>query len=133
MADAKVAASNTYASVSAIPVIGPFLAPEAAAGAYAAVLAFADGGIVPGVGKGDIVPARLEPGEGIIPGGVMDGLRTMARNGGFNGNQQTHVHNVKITHHIHAMDGASVERVLRDHADEFEKHYHRAVRKSNRS
>ena len=42
--DAKTAAANAYASVSAIPVVGPFLAPEAAAGAFAAVMAF-DGAV----------------------------------------------------------------------------------------
>jgi hypothetical protein len=43
---AKAAAANTYAQVSAIPVVGPFLAPPAAAVAFAAVLAFKEGGIM---------------------------------------------------------------------------------------
>lgn len=132
MADAKVAASNTYATVSAIPVVGPFLAPEAAAGAFAAVLAFAGGGVVPGVGKGDIVPAMLTPGEGVIPGGVMDGLSKMARNGGFSGNT-THVHqHFHYKPQIHALDGDSVERVLSEHSEAFEKHYHKAAARLNR-
>lgn len=38
--DAKQAAANTYAAVSAIPVIGPILAPVAAGTAFAAVMAF---------------------------------------------------------------------------------------------
>lgn len=31
LSDARTAASNAYAAVSGIPVVGPFLAPEAAA------------------------------------------------------------------------------------------------------
>ena len=45
--DARTAAANTYSATSAIPLVGPFLAPAAAAGAFAAVLAFDQGGIMP--------------------------------------------------------------------------------------
>ena len=41
--------------------------------AFAAVMAFEEGGVVPGVGKGDTVPAMLTPGESMVPGGVMEG------------------------------------------------------------
>jgi hypothetical protein len=60
------------------------MAPVLAAGAFAAVMAF-EGGTdsVGGVGRGDVIPAMLTPGEGVVPGGVMDGLRTMARDGGM--------------------------------------------------
>ena len=46
--DAKTAAKGAYAAVSSIPIIGPVLAPIAAATAFAAVLAFDKGGVVPG-------------------------------------------------------------------------------------
>src|SRR6266481_183876 len=42
---AKTAASNTYASVSGVPIIGPVLAPVAAGAAFAAVEAFEHGGL----------------------------------------------------------------------------------------
>jgi len=43
----KQAASNTYVSVSAAPIICPFIAPAAAAAAFAAVLTFDQGSIMP--------------------------------------------------------------------------------------
>lgn len=72
--DAKTAAANVYANVSAIPVIGWILAPAAAAAAFTAVLAFKKGGIVPGSGRGDTVPAMLAPQEMILPAGISAGL-----------------------------------------------------------
>jgi hypothetical protein len=45
LTDAETAAANTYAQVSAIPVVGWILAPVAAAAAFAAVLAFEGGGV----------------------------------------------------------------------------------------
>jgi len=59
LSDAKTAAVHTYAEVSSWPIVGPVAAPALAAGAFAAVMAFNQGGIVPGVGRGDIVPAML--------------------------------------------------------------------------
>src|SRR6201999_31727 len=53
LSDAKAAATHTYAEVSGWPVVGPFLAPELAAAAFAATMAFNSGGIVPGVERGD--------------------------------------------------------------------------------
>ena len=44
------------------------MAPALGAMGFAAMMTFADGGIVPGIENGDVVPAMLTPGEGIIPG-----------------------------------------------------------------
>jgi hypothetical protein len=63
---AKTAFHNTYASVSEWPFVGPALAPVLAAGAFAAVMAFREGGIVPGSGS-DGVPALLHPREMVLP------------------------------------------------------------------
>jgi len=71
-AHAAQAAAAAFASISAIPIIGPGLAPAAAAQAYAATLAFegglafAEGGLVPGR-KGQAQPATVHGGELIIP------------------------------------------------------------------
>jgi hypothetical protein len=68
MADAKTAAANTYTAVSAIPVVGPFLAPPAAAGAFAAVMAFEsfnEGGVVT-AGNGMHVPILAKAGERVL-------------------------------------------------------------------
>ena len=42
------------------------MAPALGAMAFAAEMAFEEGGIVPGVERGDVVSARLEPGEGVL-------------------------------------------------------------------
>jgi hypothetical protein len=101
--------------------------------AFATVSGYADGtDAVPGVGRGDVVPAMLTPGEGVVPGGVMDGLRTIARNGGFNGQGQTvHVH-VRPTYHVNTIDGDGMRGALEKHTDEIQRHVERSVRKMNR-
>lgn len=111
----------------------PALAPLLAAGAFASVMAFASGtDAVPGVGKGDTVPAMLTPGEGVVPGGVMDGLRKMANSGGFDGSGQTiHVH-VKPTYHLQALDGKGIDRTLKNHTNTLTKHFNQQVRRMNK-
>jgi hypothetical protein len=71
--DAKTAAANVYAQVSAIPVVGWILAPAAAAAAFAAVLAFKEGGLVSGPGgpTGDRIPAMLSAGEYVLKAGAV--------------------------------------------------------------
>ena len=64
--NAKTTATNVYKALSGIPIVGPVLAPVAAAGAFAAVMAFREGGIVPGDGN-DGVPALLHPREMVLP------------------------------------------------------------------
>ncbi len=65
LGDAKTAAANTYATISAIPVVGPFLAPPAAALAFAAVMSFEQGGIVSG-SHGMAVPIIAHAGERVL-------------------------------------------------------------------
>lgn len=74
-----VTAIEAYKSLAGIPVVGPALGVAAAAAATAAGLenlraiqstklpAFAEGGLVPGVGNKDTVPALLTPGEVVVP------------------------------------------------------------------
>ena len=132
LGDAKTAAGNAYAAVSSIPIVGPALAPVAAAGAFAAVMAFETGtDRVPGVGRGDIVPTMLEPGEGVVPGGVMDNLRAMSRNGGFDQRPATHVH-THVTYHVQTIDGDGMQRALEKHNDQLARHVESAVRRMNK-
>lgn len=78
-----VAAANAYAATAAIPIVGPLLAPAAAAEAMGAVLgfmgpalAFAQGGLVTGGTPGrDSVPAMLMPGEYVLPTSIVDAIR----------------------------------------------------------
>jgi len=68
------AATGALASLTPIPIVGPYIAIAMAAAITAMGLenvakinAAQQGGIVPGVGSGDKVPMMLEPGEVIIP------------------------------------------------------------------
>lgn len=111
---------------------GMILGPAFAAAAFTAVMAFQGGGIVPGVGGVDSVPAMLTPGEGVVPKGVMEGLSSMARNGGFNQQGQTvHVH-VRPTYHVNTIDGDGMKAALEKHSDQLQRHFERSLRKMNR-
>jgi hypothetical protein len=108
-------------------------APVLAAGAFAAVMAF-EGGTdgVPGIGRSDVVPAMLTPGEGVVPGGVMDGLRNMARNGGFDQGNHMHIHGLTYAPNIQALDADGVDAVLDKHEGKFQQRFESALRKMNR-
>jgi hypothetical protein len=111
----------------AAPLVGAMYGAEA----FAAVMAFAGGGVVPGVGNGDIVPAMLTPGEGVIPGGVMDGLSKMARAGNMGGGTHYHAH-IKYSPVVNAIDGDGVGKMLDKHSEKFQKHIAFAMRRMNR-
>jgi hypothetical protein len=132
MSAASAAAAKAGGAVSGVPIVGPVLAPVAAASVFAALMAFEGGGVVPGVGKGDVVPAMLTPGEGIVPGGVMDGLRNVARNGGFNNGQRHTTVHVSPTYHVNTIDGDGMRDVLDKHTDQLQAHFDSAVRRTNR-
>ncbi len=128
---AKTAAANAYASTSAIPLVGPALAPAAAASALSTVMAFAQGGIVPGIGGIDNVPAMLTPGEAVLPRNLTDVLLNAARNGGSDGGDHYHIHS---TFHVtaSALDSDGMDAVLEKHADKIQRHFERTLRKMNR-
>jgi chemotaxis protein histidine kinase CheA len=128
--DAAAAARKAYLAGMHFPfpaniVMGPTLA----AMAFASVMAFEDGGVVPGVEKGDVVPARLTPGEGVLPKQTMDNLKNASS--GSASNQPSQVHNHTHHYHLNAIDGPSVERMLDKHSDKFEKHVESHFRKRN--
>jgi hypothetical protein len=126
MSSAKKAASKAWASAPN-PIIG---AVEAAA-TFVSVMALEQGGIVPGVTRGDSVPALLTPGEAVLPKPLTEGLQNAARSGNFGkSGGDLHVHN-HFSPQIHAMDGDSVDRVLTEHKDTFAKHFDDHVRKQN--
>jgi hypothetical protein len=107
------------------------MAPVLGAMAFASAMAFEEGGIVPGVEKGDVVNARLTPGEGVIPKPIMEGLTHAADHGGVgNSGGGTHVH-IHMTNHVNTIDGDGMQRTLEKHADVVEQHVHNALRKRN--
>lgn len=130
--DAARAARDMYKAGSQFPfpaniVMGPVLA----ASAFAAVMAFNTGGIVPGVDIGDVVPAMLTPGETVLPRALTEGLTNAAKFGNLGGGD-THVHHYHTTYHINAVDGASVQGMLEKHADTFHRHFVNQLRRMNR-
>jgi hypothetical protein len=133
LGDAKSAAATAYNNgVKAGGPFGNVLGPIFAAAAFAGVMAFQDGGIVPGTGSGDIVPAMLTPGEGVVPKGVMEGLSNLAKSGGLESGG-THFHvRAHFSPTIHAVDAAGVDRMLEKHGDRFQRHFEGTLRKMNR-
>jgi hypothetical protein len=129
--DAGAAARKAFkAGEDSIPGIpGVILGGVMAAATFAEVMAFADGGIVPGVGRGDIVPARLEPGEGVLSNKVMDGLRAVAAGNGSGGGD-SHYH-YSPTIHLQSLDSEGMDRVLTKHADVVKKHFISHARRLN--
>ena len=101
--------------------------------AFASVMAFNEGtDSVPGVGRGDVTPAMLTPGEGVVPGGVMDGLSKVARSGGFD-SQGPKIHApMTFAPTIQAIDATGVDAMLKTHADLFHKQAVSTLRKLNK-
>jgi hypothetical protein len=132
--DAAFAARKAFMSGMQLPFPANLVAaPVLAAGAFAAVMAF-EGGTdrVPGIGRGDVVPSMLSPGEGVVPGGVMDGLRTMARNGGFDGARSPITVHVRPTYHVNTIDGDGMKAALDKHTDQLQRHFENTLRRMNR-
>jgi len=96
------------------------------------MMAFNEGtDMVPGQGRGDVVPAKLTPGEGVVPGGVMDGLRNVARQGGFQQQKQPiHVH-MSNSFSVNTIDGDGMQGALDRHSDQLERHFQKVVRRMN--
>jgi hypothetical protein len=102
MTDAKGAAAGAYNATVGIPYVGPFLAPAAAAVAFAGVMAFAEGGW-------DRVPsdqvAMIHKNEMVLPAHIAEPVRQMAAAGGGGG----------IQLHVQAMDAKSFHSYLSQH------------------
>jgi hypothetical protein len=82
---AKTAAASAYKAVAGIPVVGPFLAPIAAAAAFAGVMAFSAKG-----GMGDVpyddAPFLLHKNEMVLPASLANPMRAMLSGSAANGN-----------------------------------------------
>ena len=80
-ADAATAGAAAYASTCAIPVVGPELAPEAAAAAYTATMAFGASLVVPSA-QGGMVSTNeglmmVHEAETVLPASYASGLRNL--------------------------------------------------------
>jgi hypothetical protein len=134
LSDARTAAAHAYATGEQIGgPAGVVLGPVFAAAAFAGVMAFNEGtDSVPGIGRMDTVPARLTPGEGVVPGGVMDGLSKVARAGGFNGGGTTNHAHFHATYHVHTIDGDGMQDALEKNTHVVTKHIENTLRRMNK-
>jgi hypothetical protein len=86
---AALAAANSFAATAAIPVVGPLLAPEAAAAAFAATESWQ--GALLAAAQGFDVPAGMNPltqlhaKEMVLPAELAEGVRDMVSAGGGGG------------------------------------------------
>lgn len=113
-------------SIPGIP--GVILGGALAASAFASVMAFETGGIVPGAGNRDSVPAMLTPGEAVLPKRLTENLTHASRSG--SSGQEIHVHN-HFSPQIHAVDADGVDRMLEKHGEKFNQHAENHIRKMN--
>ena len=130
--DAAAAARKAFNIGMGMGPAGIVLGPVFGAAAFAAVMAFEGGGIVPGVGRGDTVPAMLTPGEGVVPKGVMEGLSNMSKFGGMQGGGSSTVVHVRPVYHVQTIDGNGMKAALEKHTDVLQRHFENTLRKMNR-
>ncbi|MEO5355107.1 MAG: hypothetical protein H7835_18120, partial [Magnetococcus sp. XQGC-1] len=103
--------ANAYASIAAIPMVGPFLAPAIAAGVFASIIALvknlfsAEGGFDIPAGINPVT--QLHEREMVLPRAQADAVRAMASNGTSGGN---------ITIHVSTLDSKGFESWLHANA-----------------
>ena len=123
--DAKTAAAGTWKALAGIPYIGPFIAPPAAAAAFAAVAAFDTGtDYVPKTGM-----AVIHQGERILNTQQNEQITKAFSSGGGQGGD-THFH---YSPNISGIDGASVAGMARQHGSVFMRQAYRQQRLSGRA
>lgn len=123
--NAAVAGSAAYASTAAIPVVGPGLAPAAAATAHAGALSWIGSLASFDVGAWEIGsdgPAMLHRGESVLPTTFAESMR---QNGGFGGGGDTF--------HITAVDAKSFKSMLSQEGPHIAKVIRKESGKGNRN
>lgn len=117
--DAAAAAAGAYKALVGIPVVGPILAPLAAAAAFAAVMAF--GNMMPSFDAGTMnVPqdmtARIHKGEMIVPAGVASAWRAGQAARGFDGGMMGGAAAINLSFSVQAIDTQSGLQFIDRHA-----------------
>lgn len=115
--DAMKAAAGAYASTAEIPLVGPVLAPAAAAAAYTAVMGFevlsAEGGTVIPSGVNPLIQAHEK--EMVLPANIAQPLLGMVSGGadfGSGGGDSYHFHNENNLTQKGGKSGVSVDDVF---------------------
>jgi hypothetical protein len=115
--DAKTAAAGAYAATSSIPIIGPVLAPIAAAAAFTGVLAFGafeQGGIVGG-SSGMAVPIIAHAGERVLSAPQTQNFERMVNQSTQNSNRNINLH---YAPNVSAFDRSGFRSTLNAHKDD---------------
>jgi hypothetical protein len=100
---AKQAAANAYNAVVGIPVVGPFLAPPAAAVAFAGVMAFSAEGGMDNVPY-DNAPFLLHKNEMVLPASLANPFRSMLQSPAANNNTPSAANDSGGDQHFHYHD-----------------------------
>jgi len=135
LSDAKAAAASAWKAVVGIPIIGPVLAPIAAATAFAGVEAFsAEGGM-------DFVPADdtlalLHQREMVLPANIADSIRGMtsvASQGGASAGASTSGPQITVNYNgdFSAIDSKGMEDAFAKNSASLAKVIRRELRRTN--
>ena len=125
------AAAAAYASTAAIPIVGPELAPVAAATAFAGALSFGSAAL------GAVVPQDMaifaHAKEMILPRHLSEGFQNMinaggAGSGGSNGRAQPGGGDIHLHNNFNAIDANSVQNFFRNNQGQLTKVLRNAVR-----
>ncbi len=129
---AKEAAAGAWNAVVHIPIIGPFLAPPAAAVAFAGVMAYAEQGYDVPAGVNPIT--QLHQREMVLPAPIADTIRGMAgRGGGSNDNGGGGIGGgSNVTVNLSAIDTRTGHQFLMDNKHSVAKAVGEAVRNGHR-
>jgi hypothetical protein len=129
--DAARAAAGAYAAVAGVPLIGPVLAPAAAAAAYAGTLAFSSFDIGAWSIPSDQL-AMVHRNELVMPAAEAGAFRSMLSSSASGGGVGQGGPNVSITPqthiHVNAVDGTSVGNFFRGNQREMMRAVNQAVR-----
>jgi hypothetical protein len=108
----------------------PILGAIEAAAAWMGVMAFAEGGTVPGSGTGDTVPAMLSPHETVVSAALTRQVEDAQGSSGKSGGDVHH--HFTYAPNVQAIDSNGVESMLKRHAATFNKHVSSVLRKQNK-
>jgi hypothetical protein len=92
---------------------------------FGMAMAFAGGGLVPGSGSGDTVPAMLSPGEAVLPQPMVEKLSDASST---TGGGHYHLH-YSPTNNIKAWDSSDMLNALSTHKNDFIKHVRSEIRR----
>jgi hypothetical protein len=126
---ASLAGANATASMALAPFPADTGAPAFGASMMGTALAFGLGGIVPGVTRGDTVPAMLTPGEAVLPKRLTERLTHASSEA--SGGPAIHIHH-SPTYHVQTIDGDGIRGVLEKHGEQFNEHASNHIRRMNK-